>query len=548
MVPASLLVAAPRLAALGLVASFPGLALLASGPARAAEQLEVRLDQLRLPLDLRDLEQWSREPERPPGDLAVWVDLIEPSSRRDLLRLLRAPLVRDRSLGQQLLQSWAGQRVLDEVGDLIDAGQPGKTGPLLLGAMQRLLERQSHVTTIELLRAVPVQQLSLDLDGLLELAAGWRHQIQRQRRGLGALRRLELPERGPLLPLTDGADLRPDPAPSRPRGRAKGAPALAPRSIELTVAHRPAPLRLQLWQPRRLATPPGPWVLLMPGLGGSPAQLEWLAGALAQRGWPVLVLDHPDSGEAALRDLLDGRGAPPGAETLPDRLRDIQAVVAAEHDGRLPPLGESVVLMGHSLGGLATLLAAGLRPEPGLARRCERALDGIPLTNLSRLLQCQLTQVALPPPSPLDEPLAGVVSFNGFGSLLWPHRGLGRLGVPALLVGGSLDLVTPPLSEQLELFLPAARPMDRLALVEGGSHFSPVRIRGGDQALFRLGDGLVGLQPERVQALLLSLSSEFLQGLPQGRAIPVQRRQLDGVTAYVLDREAARRWWDGVRP
>jgi predicted dienelactone hydrolase len=261
----------------------------------------------------------------------------------------------------------------------------------------------------------------------------------------------------------------------------------------------------------------------------------------------VLVLDHPDSGEEALRDLLDGRGSPPGAETLPDRLRDTQAVVAAEHDGRLPPLGDSVVLIGHSLGGLTTLLAAGLRPEPGLARRCERALDGIPLTNLSRLLQCQLTQVALPPPTPLGEPLAGVVSFNGFGSLLWPNRGLGRLGVPALLVGGSLDLVTPPLSEQLELFLPAARPMDRLALVEGGSHFSPVRIRGGDQALFRLGDGLVGLQPERVQALLLSLSSEFLQGLPQGRPIPVQRRQLDGVTAYVLDRGAARRWWDGVR-
>ncbi len=525
-----------------------GLALGGGPPARAADQLEVRLDDLRLPLDLRDLEQWSLEPQRPPGDLAVWVDLIEPASRRRLLQLLRAPLLRDRSLGQQLLQSWAGQRMLEEVGELFEADPPGQTGPagpLLLSALQRLLERQSQVSTIELLRAVPVQRLSLDLDGLLSLASGWRGQIQRQRRGLGALRQLVLPERGPLLPLTDGVALALEPPPGRAGPRAAGAPVLAPRALLLPVAHRAAPLQLQLWQPRR-PTAAGPWVLLMPGLGGSPSQLAWLAGALAQRGWPVLVLDHPDSGEAALRELLEGRSAPPGAETLPDRLRDIQAVVAAEHDGRLPPLGGSLVLVGHSLGGLAALLAAGLRPEPGLARRCERALDGIPLINLSRLLQCQLTQVALPPPAPLAEPLAGVVSFNGFGSLLWPHRGLGRLGVPALLVGGSLDLVTPPLGEQLELFLPAARPLDRLALVEGGSHFSPVRIRGGERALFQLGDELVGREPQRVQALLLSLTSEFLQGLPQGRPIPVQRRRLEGVTAYVLDRDAARRWWERV--
>lgn len=523
VVAASLLLAPPLLAG----------ALGAATPARAADQLVVRLDALRLPLDLRDLEQWTREPERPPGDLAVWVDLIEPASRRDLLRLLQAPLVRDRSLGRQLLQSWAGQRVLEAVGELIDTGPPAQTGPLLLSSLQQLLERQSQVTTIELLRAVPVPSLSLNLDSLLVLADGWRQQLQRQRRALVALRQVDLPERGPLLPLTDGL------------ARPLLDPAQAPQLLQLAVAHRSEPLRLQLWRPPSPAAS-GPWVLLMPGLGGSPAQLEWLASALAQRGWPVLVLDHPDGGEAAMRALLEGRAAPPGAETLPNRLRDIQAVTAAEHDGRLPSLGDSVVLMGHSLGGLTALLAAGLRPESGLTRRCERALKGIPLTNLSRLFQCQLSQVELPPAQRLSEPMAGVVSFNGFGSLLWPHRGLARLGVPALLVGGSLDLVTPPLTEQLELFLPAGRPEDRLVLLEGGSHFSPVRIRGGDQALFRLGDDLVGLEPERVQALLLSLSHEFLQGLPQGRALPVQRRQLAGVTAYVLDRSAARRWLDVV--
>jgi predicted dienelactone hydrolase len=273
--------------------------------------------------------------------------------------------------------------------------------------------------------------------------------------------------------------------------------------------------------------------------------LEWLAAGLQQRGWSVLLLDHPGSDEQAVRELLEGRRPPPGAETLNERLRDLQAVVAAVQSGALPRLGERVVLMGHSLGGLSSLLAAGLRPEPGLARRCDRALDGIPLTNLSRLLQCQLLEVPLPPPQPLAQPVQAVVSLNGFGSLLWPHRGLRPLPAPVLLMGGSLDLITPPISEQLQLFLRDGKPQSRLVLLEGGSHFSPVRIDSGEQALFQLGEEFVGVEPQRVQALTLSLTADFLQTLPRGLA--PQRRQLGGVTAYVLSRQQALNWQSVLR-
>jgi predicted dienelactone hydrolase len=525
-----------RIAALlaSLLLSAPG----AAPPLRAAERLELRLDGLEVPLNLRELEDWSRDPQHPRGDLGAWLDLIQPASRQALLRFLRAPLVRDRSLAHQLVQSWAGQRLLEELGGLIGS-DTGNGAPLLLQALRQLLAQQSQVTTIELLRAAPTQQLSLNLDALVQVAGDWREQLQRQQQALRALRQLPLRERGPLRPISDGLLLARDPLTAQPQGQMQ--------PISLPVAHRPQPLQLQVW-PAPGAPAQGAWVLLTPGLGGSTAQLEWLAASLQERGWPVVLLDHPGSDEQAVRELLDGRRLPPGAETLSDRLRDLQAVVAAEQQGRLPPLGSSVVLMGHSMGGLTALLAAGLRPEPGLARRCERALKGIPLINLSQLLQCQITQVPLPPPRPLAQPLAGVVSFNGFGSLLWPHRGLRGLQVPVLLVGGSLDLITPPLSEQLQLFLPVNNPASRLVLLEGGSHFSPVRIRRREQALFQLGEELVGTEPVRVQALMLSLSSEFLQGLQQSWGMPVQRRQLGGVWAYVLDGRAAEAWRSSLRP
>ena len=489
--------------------------LMICAPLRAAERLEVRLDGLHLPVDLSELEAWSADPTALSSDLRAWLDLLSPAGRLQLLRLLKLPVLRDRSFAQQFLGSWAGRRALEGLDDLISS-ERGGSGELLHHTLQRLMAQQGQVTLLELLRAVPTQSLVIDLDGGLALATGWQQQLLHQREAMAALRML------PLLPVSNGAE------------RAL-VPIAAPVQQMFSVAHRPEPLPLQIWRGSSRA-----WVMLTPGLGGSAEQLAWLAEGLHQRGWSVLLMDHPGSDDQAVRDLLEGRRPPPGADTLPGRVKDLQAVVAAVERGALPRLGEEVVLMGHSLGGLTSLLAAGLRPEPGLARRCEQALDDLPLANLSWLLQCQLVDVPLTAPTKLAQPIHAVVAFNGFGSLLWPHRGLKPLHAPVLLVGGSLDLITPPIREQLHLFLPWARAESRFVLLDGGSHFSPVRLASNDEALFQLGEEFVGVEPLRVQSITLTLTSEFLAAGATG--IKPQRRQFGGVTAYVLNRHHAKAW------
>ena len=86
-----------------------------------------------------------------------------------------------------------------------------------------------------------------------------------------------------------------------------------------------------------------------------------------------------------------------------------------------------------------------------------------------------------------------------------------------LLLGGTLDLITPPISEQLELLTSLGHhPTSRAVIVEGGSHFSPIRVEGqtgGGQAddLFQLGEELVGVQPLTVQRLFLNELLTFLR-------------------------------------
>jgi len=508
--------------------------------ANAAEVLELRLEGLQIPIRLDQLEAWSarsvrsHRAAREGREEGVWLELLEPESRHALAELLGAPLLRDRSFGRQLLDSWAGGPMLAEVGGLLTTPEGESTTPLLQVTLRRLLEQRREVTAIELLRALPVPRLSLQLDHLISLAEQWRRQLDQRRLALGRLRRLRLPTHlAQSPPEADGLAVR-------------------SRRQWLAVAHRAGPLPLDLWLPPSPQAPresaPLPWILMMPGLGGDAEHLAWMAAALAERGWPVAVLQHPGSDAAALRSSLEGLRPPPGAESLPVRLADAAAVLAAQRRGVLPVSGNGVVLIGHSLGGVTALLAAGLKPESGIVARCRKALNRLPITNPSRLLQCQLPGERPLRAAARPQDLRGVVLLNGFGSLLWPRRALAPLAVPVLVVGGSLDLVTPPLEEQLDLFLPPGDPRSRLVLVEGGSHFSPVRMSDQEEALFRLGDDLVGVDPSAVQALLLELTVDFLQTLEQQRSrpLPAQRRSQGGVNAYVLDPPAARRWRGGL--
>jgi predicted dienelactone hydrolase len=511
-------------------------------PARAADELLVQIEGLEIPIDLKELEAWSRQPDQQGGSQVVWLNLLDPQARLGLSRLLRAPLLLDRSFGRELLQSWTGQPLLREAGGLLQGANGQNLAPELEATLQALFNRQSEVSSLDLLRALPSERLVLRVDGLLDLAALLRDQLRDQAAAIEALRRAPLPLRHSSPLLTSGQQ------------RAR------PQQQLLTVAHRVSPLPLELW-PAQGGGDQRPLLLLMPGLGGTSSQLSWLAGALALRGWPVVVVEHPGSDEAALKASLEGAAPPPGAESVPARLADLQAVLAARREGRLGLLGESrpedgVVLIGHSLGGLAALMAAGLVPEAGLGQRCEQALVALPLTNLSRLLQCQLPTITgdgsadhSPPgqagaelPQLAGHPLRGVMTFNSFGSLLWPQQGLAALPVPVLMVGGSLDLITPPVQEQLDLLLSSGHRASRLVLVDGASHFSPVRLSAQGRPLFRLGQELVGEDPERVQSLLLQLSLEFLESGRHPALLSAQRRQHGGVTAYVLDVAAARRW------
>ena len=441
-----------------------------------------------------DLAQLSR------SELSTWMGLLAPESREGLIRLLQAPVISRRSLGRQLLSSWGAGPLLDALGELIRVEDGRRINrSLVLSTLEQLLERQATVSTLDVLEALPTQQLRLDLDALVAAANRWRLELKRHQTLMRTLAQKEA--RLQLLKGTEGSAL-----------------AEAPSQSMLAVDHRSRPLWVERWIPQS-SSKDGLWVLMMPGLGGDPDHFNWLARSLMQAGWPVVVLKHPGSDAASVQALLEGRQSFDGAAALRDRLADLVAVLDAQQRGDLNIPGTEVVLMGHSLGALTALLASGAQPVPGMEQRCEGALAGLPLTNLSELLQCELAAGRVLEGNAMASPPRAVVGLNSFGGLIWPHRSSQALPIPLLMVGGTLDLITPPLDEQLPLLAGLAEhPASRVVVVEGASHFSPIRVDGQGKAsegddLFRLGEELVGVNPLSVQRVIAHEVIRFLDSL-----------------------------------
>ena len=145
-------------------------------PVRSTERVEVKIDGVVLPVSVEELGAFVRSPQGDPSqlsrsELSTWMSLLAPESKEGLIRLLKAPVLSRRSLGRQLLSSWGAGPLLDALGELIRVEDGGRINrSLVLSTLEQLLEGQETVSTLDVLEALPAQQLRLDLDALVGAA------------------------------------------------------------------------------------------------------------------------------------------------------------------------------------------------------------------------------------------------------------------------------------------------------------------------------------------------------------------------------------------
>ena len=494
----------------------------------AAERVEVNFQDISIPISIKELIEWNENEGQRSTELSEWLKLLGFEDREGLRRFLQTPLVRDKSMARQILRSWAGRKLLDEVSDLIRLDDD-RSGKKVFNTFESLLQEQKEVNTLDLLNALPAQVVHLDLDAWVRVANRWRNELKKQQKLVADLS--SLPSK--LNESTDSeewGDISTELKES------------SYEIISLNVPHREDPLLIEVWDPSYPQNFRSGWVVFMPGLGGDKKHFRWLIRSLSHHGWPVIVLDHPGSDSEAVQALVEGDSSLPGAEVIPDRIKDLEAVVQAREEGLIDIGGKNLVLMGHSLGALTAFMASGAVPVNGLEERCENVLEGLALSNLSALLQCQFIDIDLDLNQILQDKVKLIIAINSFGSLLWAPKAQAQISAPVLLTGGTFDLITPALSEQLNLFLSLKpHPFSRTLIVEGASHFSAIRVEGqsdktSGEDLFQLGESLVGYHPLSVQSLLAEVIIKYIEGFEQDKALPIAfNKKRSKLKFHILD-------------
>ena len=196
--------------------------------------------------------------------------------------------------------------------------------------------------------------------------------------------------------------------------------------------------------------------------------------------------------------------------------------------------------MGHSLGALIALLYEGNKPTDQLKERCDSELKDFAVTNLSKLLQCQLSEIPLPHKNN-SKKASAIIGLNSFGSLLWPQENSSGIKIPTLLIGGTYDLITPLVNEQFKVFSALNNPLNKFLIIEGASHFSPIRINKSFQEnndVFKVNDSFIGSNPFLVQELSSKFIVEFIKNIKSQEILSVIKNQTNmGLDFHLLDLE-----------
>jgi len=488
---------------------------------KAAEKINIEFEEMKIPLTIKQLSKLEQYKEDS-TELIDWLKKNGLIKVLELSKFLEFPVFKEEGLNREVLKSWIGRKILTELSKTIKVPND-KNGLEIYNTIESLLEGKKEVSTLDIIEALPSEEIYLDIDNLILIISSWKNELSIQQDLISKLNNFEK---------TNDAFFK--------NNENNFNSVLIKTNKKIYAPHRVRPFEIELWKSKK-TDHNKELIVFMPGLGGEINNFKWIGSELTKKGWPIVFIDHRGSNLEAFKEILDGKEAIPGSEDFfLYRIKDLDAVLKAHQNGEFDLANDSYILMGHSLGALIALLYEGNKPIDQLDERCDSALQDFAVTNLSKLLQCQLNEISYFEKKN-DYKAKAIIGFNSFGSLVWPRENSSGIKIPTLLIGGTYDLITPLMNEQFIVFSALNNPLNRFLIIEGASHFSPIRIKNSyleNNDVFKINKSFIGSDPILIQDLSLEVIVEFLKNI-ENKEIPsvIKNQRMFGLDFHLLDLE-----------
>jgi predicted dienelactone hydrolase len=472
-------------------------------PGRAAERITAYFPPFKdFSVSVRELEAFAADGKIP----AAYVDLAKqapPEQLQQFRQSLRQRFETTPTYINQLTRAPLAVRLLDRIGDSIQTDGRRNGSQAIRTALVRAVRDKAGLTPLNFLRRFPSREVNLNLAEVFTIYDNLTELYKRRDRLMGTLDRLSA---------TAAADTQRDFSTQVDLRRA-GRVLWHRRQYNWLDRSRQRRVPADLYLPQTTASNL-PVVVISHGVAEDRTTYAYLARHLASYGFAVAVVEHVGGDANRFRNYFANTAPPPMATELLERPRDVSFVLdelqrRSPSDPTLRRLNlQNVGLVGHSLGGYTVLALAGAEID---FDRVKRDCNPNRSLNLSVLLQCRANE--LPPRNyALKDPrVRAIFAISPLNSTIFGRRGMSQIQVPVFLMGGSDDIVTPAVPEQIYPFTWLQTPDKYLAIVEKGTHFSTQAIDNTQQGAFPVSEGLIGPNPAQARGYAQALSVAFFQ-------------------------------------
>lgn len=476
-------------------------ALIAALPGRAADRITFTYPPFGdFSVSIQDLEAFAKDGTITPN-FAFYAKRATPQQMQQLRGLLQQRLPFSPVYVSQLSYAPLGEQLLERMGTLLqtqsrDNGFYALRSALILAAA----DRSKGLTALNVIRRFPGEQIRFNLAESQALISNLSELLERKNEIVADLEQLSATEAA-KSPTDVGqqADL-----------RSQGSVQWQTENFELNDTRRNRQISGTLYLPNLPTGQTAPLIVISHGVAEDRTTFAYLARHLASHGFAIAALEHTVGDAKQLRNYLAGLASPPPATELLDRPRDISFLLNALQQNKSLQTKvnvQQVGVIGHSLGGYTAFAIAGATIDFEQVRRnCNpnRSL------NLSVLLQCRANELQANHDRLYDSRINAVFAMNPLSSTILGQRGISQIQVPVMLLGGSDDIVTPVVPEQILPFTWVKTPDKYLAVIDKGTHFS-TQAGSRDEPVLPVPPALIGPNPEIAQGYTKALSLAFFQ-------------------------------------
>jgi predicted dienelactone hydrolase len=441
-------------------------ALTTAVPGVAAERVSVSYGPLELSLSVEDLETYAETGEMSSG-LAFYARFVDDENLEQLRGMLRDRLDLDAVAMSQILYSSFGETSLQHLGELIqtDARQNGFYA--LRSALILAADDPDGLTPLNIIKHFPTPTVRIQSGRAIQIANEFTQLLHQTDRITSMMEQAT----------SDAATEFPVNFAQRLDLQEFGSTDWQQETLRLHDRLRNRLIAVDLYTPNLIET--APVIVISHGIAADREDFSELAQHLASHGFAVAVLDHPGSDRQHFQNLLRGLTQqiaepnefihrPLDVSYLLDQLEQLNQADTPLHN-RLNL--QKVGVIGHSLGGYTALALAGAQLNLDLLRReCQPSLIDLNTANLSMPLQCEALQTTLETHPLHDQRIKAIVAVNSVSNSVFGQEGLQHIQVPVMFIGGSSDVISPVLLEQVCPFTWLTGPDKYLAVIKKGTH------------------------------------------------------------------------------